>query len=180
MEFECFPTVIVLFLISVPTNGLMVQIWLRKKNVQRNFNLFLCPKLIFWSCCALFQNSLLCAQTAWIFTLTYNSVHPETAQYFWGPMLPAGVQLQQPGIQPEEMDSVSQWDSLSVFYGLPVYSKFKILFYTFTKTLGQTFDIFSSPSPRFIISINHCCSSNRVPASGILSASALSSIIYLL
>ena len=29
--------------------------------------------------------------------------------------------------------------------GLPVYFKFKILFYTFTKTLGQRFDIFSSP-----------------------------------
>ena len=77
-------------------------------------------------------------------------------------------------------DSVGQWDSLSVFYGLPVYSKFKILFYAFTKTLGQRFDIFSSPSPRFIISINHCCSSNRVPASVILSESALSPIIYLL
>ena len=77
-------------------------------------------------------------------------------------------------------DGVGQWDSLSVFYGLPVYSKFKILFYTLTKTLGQRFDIFSSPSPRFIISINHCCSSNRVPASVILSESALSSIIYLL
>ena len=92
----------------------------------------------------------------------------------------AGVQLQQPGIQPEEMDGVGQWDSLSVFYGLPVYSKFKILFYTFIKALGQRFDIFSSPSPRFIISISHCCSSNRVPASVILSESALSSIIYLL
>ena len=46
--------------------------------------------------------------------------------------------------------------------------------------LGQRFDIFSSPSPRFIISINHCCSSNRVPASVILWESALSSIIYLL
>ena len=92
----------------------------------------------------------------------------------------AGVQLQQPGIQPEEMDGVGEWDSLSVFYGLPVYSKFKILSYTFTKTLGQRFDIFSCPSLRFIISINHCCSSNRVPASVILSESALSSIIYLL
>ena len=48
-------------------------------------------------------------------------------------MTPAKVQLKQPGIQPEEMDSVGQWDSLSVFYGLPVYFKFKILFYTFTK-----------------------------------------------
>ena len=65
-------------------------------------------------------------------------------------------------------DGVGQWDSLSVFYGLPVYSKFKILFYSLTKTLGQRFDIFSSPSPRFIVSINHCCSSNRVPASMIL------------
>ena len=91
----------------------------------------------------------------------------------------ARVQLQQPGIQPEEMDGVGEWDSLSVFYGLPVYSKFKILSYTFTKTLGQRFDIFSCPSLRFIISINHCCSSNRVPASVILWESALSSIIYL-
>ena len=66
------------------------------------------------------------------------------------------------------------------FLGLPVYFKFKILFYTFTKTLGQRFDIFSSPSPRFIISTNHCCSSNRVPASMIFLESALSSIIYLL
>ena len=65
-----------------------------------------------------------------------------------------------------------RWDSLSIFYGLPVYSKFKILFYTFTKASGQRFDIFSSPSPRFIISINHCCSSNRVPASVILWESA--------
>ena len=66
------------------------------------------------------------------------------------------------------------------FLGLPIYFKFKIICYTFTKTLGQRFDIFSSPSPRFIISINHCCSSNRVPASVILSESALPSIIYFL
>ena len=45
------------------------------------------------------------------------------------------------------------------FLGLPIYFKFKIFFYTFTKPLGQRFDIFSSPSPRCIISINHCCSS---------------------
>ena len=54
------------------------------------------------------------------------------------------VQLQQPGIQPEEMNGVAELDSLSFFYGLPIYSKFKIFFYTFTKTLGQRFDIFSS------------------------------------
>ena len=45
----------------------------------------------------------------------------------------AGVQLQQPGIQPEEMDGVGEWDSLSVFYGLPVNFKFKILFYILQK-----------------------------------------------
>ena len=66
------------------------------------------------------------------------------------------------------------------FLGLHIYFKFKIFFYTFTKALGQRFDIFSSPSPRFIISINHCCPSNRVPASAILSESALPSIIYFL
>ena len=66
------------------------------------------------------------------------------------------------------------------FLGLHLYFKFKIFFYTFTKALGQRFDIFSSPSPRFIISINHCCPSNRVPASAILWESALASIIYFL
>ena len=66
------------------------------------------------------------------------------------------------------------------FLGLPIYFKFKIFFYAFTKALGQRFDIFSSPSPRFIMSINHCCSSNRVLASVILSESALPSIIYFL
>ena len=81
----------------------------------------------------------------------------------------AGVQLQQPGIQPEEMNSVGDEAASQFSFGWPVYFQFKILFYTFTKTLGQRFDIFSSPSPRFIISINHCCSSNRVPASVILS-----------
>ena len=73
----------------------------------------------------------------------------------------AEVQPQQPGIQPEKTNSVGEKnEAASQFsFGLPVYFKFKILFYTFTKTLGQRFDIFSSPSPRFIISINHCCSS---------------------
>ena len=91
----------------------------------------------------------------------------------------AGVQLQQPGIQPEEMNGVSDEQPLS-FLGLPIYFKFKLFFYTFIKALGQRFGIFSSPSPRFIISINHCCSSNRVPASVILSESALPSIVYFL
>ena len=56
------------------------------------------------------------------------------------------------------MVSVREMRQPLSFLGLPIYFKFKILFYTFTKTLGQRFDIFSS-SPRFIISINHCFSS---------------------
>ena len=79
-----------------------------------------------------------------------------------------------------EMDSVGNEAASQFSFGLPVYFKLMILFYTFIKTLGQRLDIFSSPSPRFIISINHCCSSNRVPASVILLESALSSSIYLL
>ena len=60
------------------------------------------------------------------------------------------------------------------------WTELKIFFYTFTKALGQRLDIFSFSSPRFIISMIHCCSSNRVPASAILSDSALPSIIYFL
>ena len=70
-----------------------------------------------------------------------------------------------------------QWDSLSFFCGLPVYSKFKILFYIFTKILGQRFDIFSPSSPRFIISINHCRHLSlfeRAPAAYVSGANFLS------
>ena len=69
-----------------------------------------------------------------------------------------------PAMQETQLQSLG-WEDLekgmtthsSMFFfffvlGLPIYFKFKILFYTFTKTLGQRFDIFSSPSPRFIIS----------------------------
>ena len=93
------------------------------------------------------------------------------------PTLPVSVSSSQ-GFNLKRWTVLAMRQPLS-FLGLPIYFKFKIFFYTFTKTLGQRFDIFSSPSPRFIISINHCCSSNRVPASVILWKSALSSIIYL-
>ena len=46
--------------------------------------------------------------------------------------------------------------------GLHVYFKHQVFFYTLTKALGQRFYIFSSPSPRFIVPINHCCPSTRV------------------
>ena len=54
------------------------------------------------------------------------------------------------------------------FLGLHIYFKLKILFYTFTKALGQRFDIFSYPWPKFVVSISHCCPSKGVPASAIL------------
>ena len=48
-------------------------------------------------------------------------------------MKSAGVQLQKPGIQPEEVNGVGDETASHFSFGLPVY--FKILFYTFTKTL---------------------------------------------
>ena len=39
----------------------------------------------------------------------------------------AGVQLQQPGTQPEEMDSVSDEAAFQFSFGLTVYFKLKIL-----------------------------------------------------
>ena len=56
----------------------------------------------------------------------------ETGAYY------AGVQLQQPGIQPEEMDGVGDEAASQFSFGLPLYFKFKIFFYTFTKALGQS------------------------------------------
>ena len=57
----------------------------------------------------------------------------------------AGVQLLQPRIQPEWVSGVS--DKLRQpfsFLLLPVYFNLMILFFTFTKALGQSFGIFSS------------------------------------
>ena len=59
----------------------------------------------------------------------------------------AGVQLQQPGIQPEEMNGVRNEAASQFSFGLPVYFKFKILFYTFTKTLGQRLTFSVPPLP---------------------------------
>ena len=57
---------------------------------------------------------------------------------------PAGVQLQQPGIQPEGVSSVGEkLRQPLILLGLPVYFKLMILFYIFTKSIGQRFDIFS-------------------------------------
>ena len=62
--------------------------------------------------------------------------------------------------------SARKWGSLSVF--LDCLFKLVIFFYTFTKALGQRFDIFSSHWPRFAVSINYCCPSKGISASGIL------------
>ena len=90
-------------------------------------------------------------------------------------MRSAGVQLQQPGIQPEKMNGVSKKnESASQFsFGLPVYFKCKILFYTFTKTLGQRFDIFSFLlpdllSPQIIVALPSSCFSDSLGISLII------------
>ena len=85
--------------------------------------------------------------------------------FFWRQGFIKGSNCQSPA--PAARDSTwrdgrcqrEKWDSLSVFYGLSVYFKLMICFYTFTKALDQKFDIFSSHWPRFIVSTNHCCSS---------------------
>ena len=57
----------------------------------------------------------------------------------------AGVQLQQPGIQPDGASGVGEkLRQPLIFLGRPVYFKLMILSHTFTKALGQRFDIFSS------------------------------------
>ena len=69
--------------------------------------------------------------------------------------LSAGVQLQQPGNQPEGMSGVGgEWCSLWLKVRDYMFiSKHQVFFHTFSKALGQRFYIFSSPSPRFIISL---------------------------
>jgi len=55
-----------------------------------------------------------------------------------------------------------------IFLGLPVYFKLMILFYTFTKALGQRFDILVPIDPDLFFSKNHCCPSKGVLSSAIL------------
>ena len=52
-------------------------------------------------------------------------------------------------------EGLCQWVMMQPlnFLELRIYFKFKIFFYTFTKSLGQRFAIISSPSSRFLISI---------------------------
>ena len=81
----------------------------------------------------------------------------------------AGVQLQQPGIQPEGMSGVGEkLRQPLILLGLPVYFKLMILFCTFTKALGQRFDIFSSHGPRFIFLQKSLLPSKGVRSSVIL------------
>lgn len=102
MEFECFPTVVMLFLISVPTNGMIVEIWLKKKKGQRNFHLFVCPKLIFLSLCLVLKQLTLCPNGLnWQLSSSWNcSVFLWTnAPYFspsWKSTFPGKGYLTQP------------------------------------------------------------------------------------
>lgn len=84
-------------------------------------------------------------------------------------------------VVPKEMSGVSKRNEAAspVFLDCFIYFKFKIPSYTFTKTFGQKFDIFSFSSLRFIISINHYLLF-KSSCLGILSESALPSIIYFL
>ena len=81
----------------------------------------------------------------------------------------ARVQLQQAGIQPEGVSSVGEkLRQPLILLGLPVYFKLMILFYTFTKALGQRFDILVPIDPNLFFSKNHWCPSKGVPSSVIL------------
>ena len=66
----------------------------------------------------------------------------------------AGVQLQQPGNQPEEVSGISgEWCSLWLKVRDCMFiSSFRFSFILW-KALGQRLNIFSSPSPRFIVSL---------------------------
>ena len=89
----------------------------------------------------------------------------------------AGVQLQQPGIQPEEMNGVGDEAASQFSFGLPVYFKFKILLY-FYKNIRPEVWHFQFPLSQ-IYYLHKSLLLFRVPASVIISESALSSIIYL-
>ena len=149
-----------------------------------SFHVFICQSYIFliclnrWGVCS---NPLcvLIAQPCLTLCDPMDSQVPlsmeSSRQEYWS----AGVQLQEPGIQPEEMTVLANETAFQFSMDCLFIPSLRLSFILLQKTLGQRFNIFSFPSPRFIISINHCCSSNRVPASVILSESALSSIIYL-
>lgn len=85
--------------------------------------------------------------------ITYSSVSPVPGATCRSPAPPARDSTWREGrCQRVTMQPLN-------FLGLCIYFKFKIFFYTFRKALVQRFDIFSSPSSRFIISKNHCCPS---------------------
>ena len=64
----------------------------------------------------------------------------------WGPASAESRDtLRMDGVGERETEAASQ-----SFFGLSVYFKLMIFFYTFIKALGQRFDIFSSHWPRFL------------------------------
>ena len=90
----------------------------------------------------------------------------------------ARVQLQLPGIQPEEMKDVGHEAASQFSFGLPLYFKFKILLYFYKNIRSEAWH-FQFPLTQ-IYYLHKSLLLFRVPASVILWESALSSIIYLL
>ena len=94
---------------------------------------------------------------SWILSLNFD-LHPHwTLSLFfpcWSPAPAARISAWR-----DERCQRRRTQPLTQGSGLHVYFKLQVLFYTLTKALGQSFDIFSFPSPRFIVSRNHCCPS---------------------
>ena len=86
------------------------------------------------------------AQVLWNSYIISRIVSNRCKPDCWGPAS-AGSRdiLRMDGVSKRETEAASQ-----SFFELPVYFKLMILFYTFTKALGQRFDIFSSHWLRFI------------------------------
>lgn len=79
-----FSTVVMLFLSSVPTNGMIVEIWLKKK-MCRNFHLFVCSNLFLLSLCLVLKQLTLCPKRqGWLtqFILKVLSISVDWCSYF--------------------------------------------------------------------------------------------------
>ena len=104
------------------------------------------------------------AQVLWNSYIISRIVSNRCKPDCWGPAS-AGSRdiLRMDGVSKRETEAASQ-----SFFELPVYFKLMILFYTFTKALGQRFDILVPIDPNLFFSKNHWCPSKGVPSSVIL------------
>ena len=89
------------------------------------------------TCCTIYLSSLF---------------HPLTMNSLWGHLSESSSGSQ--GISLKRWAVLAENDVASDSrFGTHVYFKHQVFFYILTKALGQRFYIFSSPSPRFIISL---------------------------